>query len=124
MTLTSSARNSRSPSGVHWLAPGSPVHPAYPEPLLSLVLALKAQHNYICIHWHYLELVFFLPHLFLLVHNTAAQQVYVQLRAVVFGRFVALEEKGCDFAGVQVCILNRGPWTLKCLPLLLEPGSL
>lgn len=69
------------------------MHPPYPKPLLSLVLALQAQHDHVGVHWHDLQLVLFLPHVFLLVHNTAAQQAHVQLRAVIFGRFVALEEK-------------------------------
>jgi len=88
-------------TGGSGLAPDSPAQPAYPKPLLSLVLALQAQHDHVGVHWHDLELVLFLPHLFLLVHDTAAQQVHIQLRTVVFGRFVALEERGCYFDRVQ-----------------------
>lgn len=71
--------------------------PAYPKPLLSLVLALQAQHDDVGVHRHDLELVLFLPNLLLLVHDAAAQQVHVQLGTVIFGRFVALEERGCYF---------------------------
>lgn len=65
----------------------------HPEPLLSLVLALQAQHDHISIHWRDLQLVLLLPHLLLLVDDAAAQQVHVQLRAVVLGGFVTLQER-------------------------------
>lgn len=97
-----------------------PVSPAprglpHPEPLLGLVLALQAQHDHVGVHRRDLQLVFLLPHLLLLVHNAAAQQVHVQLRAVVLGGFVALEAKrrGTASPGVpslaRVCG-RRGCW--------------
>lgn len=65
----------------------------HPEPLLGLVLALQAQHDHVGIHGRDLQLVLLLPHLLLLVHDAAAQQVHVQLRAVILGGLVTLEEK-------------------------------
>lgn len=70
----------------------------HPQPLLSLVLALEAQHDHVGIHRHDLQFVLLLPHLLLLVHDAAAQQVHVQLRAVVLGGLVTLEEMTRCFA--------------------------
>lgn len=61
-----------------------------PEPLLCLVFTLQPQHDDIGVHGDDLQLVLFLPHLLFLVNDSAAQQIHVELRAVVFGALVAL----------------------------------
>lgn len=61
-----------------------------PEPLLCLVFALQPQHDDISVRGDDLQLVLFLPHLLLLVDDSAAQQIHVELGVVVFGALVAL----------------------------------
>lgn len=61
-----------------------------PEPLLCLVLALQPQHDDISVRGDDLQLVLFLLHLLLLVNDSAAQQIHIELRVVVFGALVAL----------------------------------
>lgn len=83
---------------------------SHPEPLLRLVLALQAQHDHVGVHRRDLQLVLLLPNLLLLVDDAAAQQVHVQLRAVVLGGFVTLEENRDETLLCQGCqVLRRGP---------------
>lgn len=71
----------------------SPEGATDPEPLFCLVFALQPQHNDVSVRWDDLQLVLFLPHLLFLVNNRAAQQIHVELRAVVFGALVALRKE-------------------------------
>jgi len=79
-----------------------------PEPLLCLIFTLQPQHDDIGVHGDDLQLVLFLPHLLFLVNDSAAQQIHVQLRAVVFGALVALGKED----GSQVRDKNSLPFCL------------